>query len=178
MFKQRSIAISKCLDHVVKHLGGPSDLFIELIAGFLYERCDNLLANVEDEGLRSLIVRLANELYELYLKAYASARGLEVEELVISDPSELDRCMESLRRALKSGYFELILTPREVRGLFFKDYYLPRNDVGKVRRILMGMKSVVNYLSTLKIDQRYRGRLEDVERALNRVIRLLPLIGS
>ncbi len=38
------------------YVGEGVDKFIEILAGFIYERCDNMLANIENEELRRAIL--------------------------------------------------------------------------------------------------------------------------
>jgi len=51
------------------------DELVEIISGFMCERCDNMLANVEKASIKLRVSALAEACYSLFLKAHAGRRG-------------------------------------------------------------------------------------------------------
>jgi hypothetical protein len=110
-----------------------TDKFVEIVAGFMCERCDNLLANIEseDDFLRTLA--LADRCHRLFLKAHARARGVEAGACSLEKAEELnEETVAELRKLLSTGEYKLLIVPKD-GYLFFKRYYPSEYDSRKFR---------------------------------------------
>jgi len=142
--------------------GGRLDMLMEVLAGFIHERCDNLLANIREEDLRNKVLDVARASYELYFSAYTRTclgRSLEV-PVFITDSSELDRYSNVLKELLDSGRFELMILPRSWGDLFFKKYYMPRKtDYRKFNRTIGNIRRIISLLQKIGIINEKFGKL-------------------
>jgi hypothetical protein len=148
----------------------PSDQLVEALAGFMCERCDNMLANAEREDTRSKIFEFAEECRRFFLKAHARRRGLELEVFGASSAEELDeRALERLRSLLRTGEYRLIVVPKE-GYLFFKNYYPSKHDPEKLKATVARLERIVKALSeSAVIRAAYGKELESLKRGLLKV---------
>jgi len=159
--------------------GGSPDLLMEVIAGFIHERCDNMLANVKEKELRTKVLEIARTSYELYLKAYVRNNLKEELELpaFIVNEEEYGKYSEIVKRGLSSGKLELVLLPRGWSTLFFKQYYLPRRtDQNKLKRTIATLRGIISHLKRVKLlKERYGDHLERVHKAIDELHGVISL---
>lgn len=148
---------------------------MECIAGFIVERCDNMLANVSDPRLRGRVVELALKAYEAYLKAYlarVTLSGGRMLKPIISSSEELREQLEAgLRGLLDGGHVELLVIPKVRERLFpFKAYYKVRgDDLRKVRRVAVALRALLEEVEDY-VAEEYRDEVDELRRLLNRVV--------
>jgi hypothetical protein len=151
------------------------DELVEIISGFMCERCDNMLANVEKASIKSRVFALAEACYSLFLKAHAGRRGYRVETSSVSSASELDEFYAMLRGLLSTGEYRLVVMPRE-GYLFFKNYYPSSYDPEKLRKTVALLRGVVGLMKKYAgIRERYGEELESIDGVLRGLGGYTPL---
>jgi hypothetical protein len=91
-----------------------TDKFVEIVAGFMCERCDNLLANIESEDAFLRALALADRCHRLFLKAHARVRGIEAGACSLEKAEELnEETIAKLRNLLSTGEYKLIAVPKD-----------------------------------------------------------------
>ena len=151
------------------------DRFIEVISGFIYERCDNLLANVKERDLRDKILDIAKESYDLYFEAFCSNRGVEKEgeiKSLISSRDEFKKAVNQLEKLLGTGLFDIMIVPKRWSGLFFKQYYKPKSqDMKKLINTSTGLRNIINVIIKSKnVKAKYGDRLIKIRDMLNAIV--------
>ena len=153
-----------------KSLRLSEDELVEVVAGFMCERCDNLLANIEgeDDFLRALA--LADRCHRLFLKAHARVRGVEAGAFSLEKAEELnEETVAELRNLLSTGEYKLIVVPKD-GYLFFKRYYPSEYDGEKFRNIIIRLERLVKILKNNRnIMEIYRMEIEEVYDALQKL---------
>ena len=148
---------------------------VECIAGFIVERCDNMLANTNDPRLRDRIVELASRAYEAYIKAYvarATSSGGRTLKPIISSSEELREQLEAgLKGLLDGGYVELLVVPKVRERLFpFKAYYKARrDDPEKVRSIAIALRALLEEVQEY-MAREYHEDVGELWRLLNKIV--------
>jgi hypothetical protein len=159
--------IKEIVDKCIADQGCSEDEIVEILAGFMCERCDNMLANVEDSVTREKIIKLSNLTYRLFLKAHQVRRKLDLGVYSVEDPSGLnDEVLSKLKALLSSGEYMLVVLPKE-GYLFFKSYYPSKHDAKKLRSTVKLLEEVVGMMKNYaSIRERYGGTLKEIEDAL------------
>jgi hypothetical protein len=141
-----------------------TDKFVEIVAGFMCERCDNLLANIEseDDFLRTLA--LADRCHRLFLKAHARARGVEAGACSLEKAEELnEKTAAKLRDLLSTGEYKLIVVPKD-GYLFFKRYYPSEYDPKKFRYIIELFEKLLRIMENDKdINMIYEKEIKEID---------------
>jgi hypothetical protein len=151
------------------------DELVEIISGFMCERCDNMLANVERAGIKLRVFALAEACYSLFLKAHAGRRGYRVETSSVSSVRGLDESYAMLRGLLSTGEYRLVVMPRE-GYLFFKNYYPSSYDPEKLRKTVALLRGVVGLMKKYAgIREKYGEELESIDRVLRGLGGYAPL---
>ena len=153
-----------------KSLRLSEDELVEVVAGFMCERCDNLLANIEgeDDFLRALA--LADRCHRLFLKAHARVRSVEAGAFSLEKAEELnEETVAELRKLLSTGEYKLIVVPKD-GYLFFKRYYPSEYDGEKFRNIIIRLERLVKILKNNRnIIEIYKMEIEEVYDALQKL---------
>jgi hypothetical protein len=146
------------------------DELVENLAAFIYERCDNMLANTSEDKLRRCIYDLAERSLRLFLKANTRRRGLRCETPVIRSPDELLSQQRTLGELLSSGY-ELVVLPRVLGPVFFKEYYPAGDKKTKICRTIERISSITKLVLQVNALMRggYREALRDIIKLLERI---------
>jgi len=159
--------IKEIVDKCIADQECSEDEIVEILAGFMCERFDNMLANVEDSATCERIIKLSNLTYRLFLKAHQVRRKLDLGVYSVDDQSELnDEVWSKLKALLSSGEYRLVVLPKE-GYLFFKSYYPSKRDAKKLISTVNLLEDVVRIMKNyVNVRERYGGTLKEIEDGL------------